>query len=101
VLGRCGPDPFITTYLRSNTGFGLLLDARLPVLTEADTIAVLEGDIAFALLAFEYQQAIVDFLAVRIGFTGGARGAWSPIDWCDIPTTEEPTGEGYTDTSDS
>ncbi len=75
------PDPFITTYLRSNTGFGLLLDARLPVLTEADTIAVLEGDIGFALLAFEYQQAIVDFLAVRIGFTGGARGAWSPIDW--------------------
>lgn len=67
------PDPFITTYLRSNTGFGLLLDASIPVLTEADTIAVLEGDIAFALLGFEYQQAIVDFLALRIGFGGAIR----------------------------
>jgi len=67
------PDPFITSYLRSQTGFGLLLDARLPVLTEADTVAVLEGDIAFAILGFEYQQAIVDFLALRIGFGGAVR----------------------------
>jgi hypothetical protein len=67
------PDPFITSYLRSNTGFGLLLDANIPVLTEADTVAVLQGDIAFAVLGFEYQQAIVDFLALRIGFGGAVR----------------------------
>ncbi len=67
------PDPFITTYLRSQTGFGLLLDAKFPVFTEADTVAVVEGDIAFAVLAFEYQQAIVDFLALRIGFGGAVR----------------------------
>lgn len=67
------PDPFITTYLRSNTGFGLLLDAKIPVLTEADTVAVLQGDIAFAVLGFEYQQTIVDFLALRIGFGGAVR----------------------------
>ena len=67
------PDPFITSYLRSNTGFGFLLDAKIPVLTEADTVAVLQGDIAFALLGFEYQQAIVDFLALRIGFGGAIR----------------------------
>ena len=67
------PDPFITTYLRSNTGFGLLLDASFPVITEADTVGVVEGDIAFALLSFEYQQAIVDFLALRIGFGGAVR----------------------------
>ncbi len=54
------PDPFVTSYLRSNTGFGLLLDANIPVLTAADTVAVLQGDIAFAVLGFEYQQAIVD-----------------------------------------
>ncbi len=45
------PDPFVTIYLRSNTGFGFLLDARFPVITEADTVGVVEGDIAFALLA--------------------------------------------------
>jgi hypothetical protein len=67
------PDPFITTFLRSNTGFGFLLDANIPVLTEADTVAVLQGDIAFAVLGFEYQQAIVDFLALRIGFGGAIR----------------------------
>ena len=67
------PDPFITTYLRSQTGFGLLLDAKFPVFTEGDTVAVVEGDIAFAVLAFEYQQAIVDFLALRIGFGGAVR----------------------------
>ncbi len=67
------PDPFITSYLRSNTGFGFLLDANIPVITEADTIAVLQGDIAFAVLGFEYQQAIVDFLALRIGFGGAIR----------------------------
>ncbi len=67
------PDPFVTIYLRSNTGFGFLLDARFPVITEADTVGVVEGDIAFALLGFEYQQAIVDFLAVRIGFGGAVR----------------------------
>ncbi len=67
------PDPFITTFLRSNTGFGLLLDANIPVLTEADTVAVLQGNIAFAVLGFEYQQTIVDFLALRIGFGGAVR----------------------------
>jgi hypothetical protein len=67
------PDPFITSYLRSNTGFGLLLDANIPVLTAADTVAVLQGDIAFAVLGFEYQQAIVDFLSLRIGFGGAVR----------------------------
>jgi hypothetical protein len=67
------PDPFITSYLRSNTGFGFLLDAKIPVITEADTIAVLQGDIGFAVLGFEYQQAIVDFLALRIGFGGAIR----------------------------
>lgn len=67
------PDPFITSYLRSNTGFGFLLDANIPVQAPGDSIAVLQGDIAFAVLGFEYQQAIVDFLALRIGFGGAVR----------------------------
>ena len=67
------PDPFITSYLRSNTGFGFLLDANIPIQSPGDSIVVLQGDIAFAVLGFEYQQAIVDFLALRIGFGGAVR----------------------------
>ncbi|MEE9246091.1 MAG: hypothetical protein V3U63_07800 [Gemmatimonadota bacterium] len=36
-----------------------------------------------------------------IYFSWGFDEGGEQIDWCDISTTEEPTGEGYTDTSDS
>jgi hypothetical protein len=60
------PDPFIKTFVRSSVGLGKAYDITYP-LVDLDTILVLglTGDVVFANLDFEYQQAINSWLAVR------------------------------------
>lgn len=60
------PDPFIRTYLRTGLGFGTTptLDTP-PVVINGAEVGGLNGDLLFALMSFEYQHAIRDWLAVR------------------------------------
>lgn len=67
------PAPFITTHLRSQLGFGLLFDARIPFVDVDGEEIELQGDIGLAILGFEYQQAIGRSLALRAGFGGAFR----------------------------
>jgi len=66
-------DPFITTYVRSSTGFGVATD----VLTVAEgpygDEVTLEGDVVYLMLDFEYQYAFTDWLAVRASASGYGR----------------------------
>lgn len=57
-------DPFIRTYVRNSLGMGKAVDLYIPVL-EIDGIPVvgLKGDLMNAILEFEYQQAVKDWVA--------------------------------------
>jgi hypothetical protein len=66
--------PFVTTYVRNATGVGLAIALRVPLLgLIGDTIRTLQGDMVFGILEFEYQQAIGNRLALRLGGSGVAR----------------------------
>ncbi len=67
-------DPFITTYLRSGTGFAIF---ELPLLTtdwQGSELVLLEGDVLYLVQGFRYQQAVNDWLAVRGAFAALGRG---------------------------
>ena len=68
------PDPFITSYIRNATGGGIAFNVQ-NLLTDSsgDTILNAEGNIAFLQLGFEYQGALADWVALRVGFEGAAR----------------------------
>lgn len=67
-------DPFVTTHVRSQTGGGLAGDFRSPSLViDGDTLGVLEGDIAFFGLSFEYQQNLFGWGALRLDVSGSGR----------------------------
>lgn len=68
------PDPFITSFIRNATGGGIAKDMQT-LLTDSsgDTILNATGDLAFLNLGFEYQGALADWVAIRIGFEGAAR----------------------------
>lgn len=68
------PDPFITSYIRNATGGGIAFNID-NVLTDAagDTILNEQGDVGFLNLGFEYQGALADWVAIRVGFEGAAR----------------------------
>ena len=60
-------DPFSRTYVRNSLGIGQALDVEfVPQLDigGGDTIPGLSGDLLFAVLDFEYQHAVKDWLAV-------------------------------------
>jgi len=60
------PDPFIKTFIRNSVGIGSAVDIEIPVaVIDGDTIVGLEGDVMFAMLDFEYQGAVRDWLAAR------------------------------------
>jgi hypothetical protein len=64
------PGPFITTFIRNSVGIGSAVDIEIPVpIVGGDTIIGFEGDLMFALLDFEYQHAVRDWLAARGQFT--------------------------------
>lgn len=68
------PDPFITSFFRNATGGGIGFDVQNVLLdTTGDTILNASGDIGFLNLGFEYQGALAQWFALRIGFEGAAR----------------------------
>jgi hypothetical protein len=68
------PTPFVTSYIKTATGGGAAFDLKTPFLdVNGDTLGTLEGNVAFMNLAFQYQQKVTDWLALRGGFTGSAR----------------------------
>ncbi len=60
------PDPFIKTFIRNSVGVGSAVDVVVPVaVIDGDTLIGFEGDVMFALLEFEYQHAVRDWMAAR------------------------------------
>jgi hypothetical protein len=67
-------DPFVTTHLRTVTGGGIATGFETPFIqTDGDTLGVLEGDLGFFLLKFEYQKNLFDWGAVRVSVSGLGR----------------------------
>lgn len=68
------PDPFITSFFRNATGGGIAFNVENLLIDSAgDTILDVSGDIGFLNLGFEYQGALAEWFALRIGFEGAAR----------------------------
>ena len=60
------PGPFVRTYVRNTLGMGKAYNLQYPLIEiDGETILGLEGDLLFAILDFEYQHAIKDWIAVR------------------------------------
>ncbi len=59
-------DPFIKTYVRTSVGIGQVTDFEVPLgIVDNDTILGFKGDLVLAILEFEYQQAVKDWIAAR------------------------------------
>jgi hypothetical protein len=60
------PEAFVSTYVRNSLGYAQALDLEYPpVVVHGDTLVTLQGDLVYALLGFEYEQAVKDWIAVR------------------------------------
>jgi len=60
------PDAFVRTYVRNSIGYTMTPEFDYPpVVIRGDTLATLDGSLAYALLGMEYQNAIRDWIAVR------------------------------------
>jgi len=60
------PDPFVRSYVRQSLGMARALDLSYPLgIIGEDTLALLEGDLTYAVLEFEYQHAVKHWLAAR------------------------------------
>jgi hypothetical protein len=60
------PDPFVRTYVKQSLGMAQAVDLAFPLgVIDGDTLVLLTGDLTFAVLDFEYQHAVKDWLAVR------------------------------------
>jgi hypothetical protein len=67
-------DPFIASYIRSSTGAGVATGVEIPIRdVDGNVLTVLQGDLAFLLLEFEYQQALGSWVALRLGGSASAR----------------------------
>jgi hypothetical protein len=67
-------DPFVGTYVRNSTGGGMALGLKVPIPDlEGDILGYAESDIGFITIGLEYQQNITNWLAFRLGGSGGAR----------------------------
>ena len=61
--------PFILTHVRMSLGIGGINDIRFPLIEIADQqLLYVEGSILAALLSFEYQHAVKDWLGVFLRF---------------------------------
>ena len=68
------PDAFVRTYVRNSLGFAQALDIEFQtVVVRGDTLTVLDGDLVYAVLGFEYQHAVKDWLAARFGVAARTR----------------------------
>jgi len=74
IISAQVPDPFITSFFRNATGGGIAFDLQSVVTdTNGDTLIDVSGDVAFLNLGFEYQGALAEWVAIRLGFEGAAR----------------------------
>lgn len=73
-------DPFISTLVRTETGGGIASKVSRDIQNPAldSLIQKLVGDIAFMTLAFEYQYALTDWLALSAEVSGAARIGTGP-----------------------
>lgn len=67
-------DPFVGTFVRNITGAGSAVGLQIPKIDlNEQVIEYRDADLTFLTLGMEYQQAVNEWLAFRIGFSGGAR----------------------------
>jgi hypothetical protein len=68
------PDAFVRTYVRNSLGFAQALNIDYPALVvRGDTLLALDGDLIYATLGFEYEQAVRDWIAVRVAVNARTR----------------------------
>ncbi len=61
------PDPFVKTYVRNTIGIGMVRNLEIPIAVVDDEVIVgLRGSLVNAILEFEYQQAVKDWVAFRM-----------------------------------
>lgn len=66
--------PFITTYFRNSTGIGRAIGLDIPIYnSRGEGITFVDGDLTYMLLEISYQQALNDWLAVRLSGLGVGR----------------------------
>ncbi len=71
---RIVPLPWVNSNIVSNLGMAQAYDVGTrSFVVDGDTIPGLQGDLLFATLDLEYQQKIVDWFAVRVGYRVDAR----------------------------
>jgi hypothetical protein len=69
VVNDLVDDPFIKTFVRNSVGLGTISNYDVPLaVIDEDTIIGFKGDLLFAVLEFEYQHAIKDWIAARGAF---------------------------------
>lgn len=67
-------DPFAGTYVRNLTGGGSAVGLQVPKLNlDEEVLEYQDASIGFLTVGMEYQQSLTNWLALRAGFTGGAR----------------------------
>jgi hypothetical protein len=68
-------DPFVTTFIRTQTGGGFATKVTRDIENEVvdSLLDALVGDVAFMALEFEYQHAVKDWLALSASASGAAR----------------------------
>src|SRR5262245_13904348 len=67
-------DPFAGSYVRNVTGAGTAVGLQVPKLDiDERVIGYQDADLTFLTLGMEYQQSVNQWLALRVGFSGGAR----------------------------
>ncbi len=60
------PSPFVRSFIRNRLGAGMAFDFEIPPIEiGGEPISGLQGDLLFAILDFEYQYAIKDWIAIR------------------------------------
>jgi hypothetical protein len=68
------PDAFVRTYVRNSLGYAAAANLEYPsVVIGGDTLLSLEGNLSYATLGFEYQQAVKDWIALRVALDGRTR----------------------------
>jgi hypothetical protein len=68
------PDAFVRGYLRTSVGYAQAAHIDYPpLIVHGDTLKALDGNLVYALLGFEYQHALRDWMAVRVGFNMRSR----------------------------
>ena len=61
------PDAFVRTYVRNSLGYAQASSVDYPDLViRGDTLLALDGSLAYAILGFEYQHKVRDWIAVRV-----------------------------------